>query len=51
MSSGTVTADHTFSIGAEIRMVRRTVNSPSSMTDGWLLVMVIMIVPLVELCN
>ena len=45
MCSGSVTADHTFSMGAAIRMVRRTANPLSSMVVGWLLVMLSMIVP------
>ncbi len=43
MCSGSVTADHTFSIGAAMRIVRRTVNWPSSMTDAGLLVMLMMV--------
>lgn len=34
MCSGSVTAAHTFSIGAAIRIVRRTVNVSSSMMDA-----------------
>ena len=47
MCSGSVTAAHTFSIGAAMWIVRRTVNWPSSMTDAGLLVMCSMMVPFV----
>jgi hypothetical protein len=39
MCCGSVMADHTFSMGAPMLIVRRTVKVPSSMTDGWLSVM------------
>jgi hypothetical protein len=48
MCCGSVTADHTFSTGAAIRMVRRTVNSAASTTAGWLLEVLLIGVPLVR---
>ncbi len=50
MCAGSVTADHTFSIGAAIRIVRRTAKRPSSTTDG-LIVMLMMILVFGEYCN
>jgi hypothetical protein len=45
MCAGSVTADQTFSTGAAMWIVRRTLNWLSSMTDAWLSVMCSMMVP------
>src|SRR5215207_9175387 len=45
MCSGSVRALHTFSMGAAMLIVRRTVKVLSSTTDAWLSVIVIMIFP------
>ena len=46
MCSGSVTAAHTASTDAAIRMLRRTVNSAVSTTEGLVLRVVVMVVPL-----
>ena len=51
MCSGSVTAVQTFSMGAAMRIVRRTLKVPSSMTDASLSVMLTMIGPFVRVCN
>ena len=46
MCSASVTAAHTFSTGAAMSMVRRTVKVAASTTDAVLLLVVVMVVPL-----